>query len=324
MDTVETGTTRTRTQRAAARLGDYLHSTRFAVLAGLLLLALVAANFVADNYGEPGGGSDQAAPDVWVGYPEPDVAISPPMVDRGMWWPGAAGDGSMVASSSQLSLSVEDADEKLAVATRLVEDAGGFVVSSQLERLDRAAPSSAYLTARVPSSELEPVLRELSALGVVLSRGTYASDVSGTFNDLSAQLERLRAEERELAAIVESPARRPAELLEVVQRLSQVRAEIGWMESELSSLERRVEFALLQVTLAGAEVPLSGPGAWSVASEFRGALAQLAGVVRTAVALTARLLVFGVPVLVVSLPAWWTLRRRSRRRADAAPSDLSG
>lgn len=324
MDSAGTEKKPSRVRRASSRLGAYLQSTRFAILAVLLLLVLVVANFVADDYGAPSEGSEQAAPDMWVGYPEPGVAVSPPMYDRGMWWPDASGDGSMVASSSNLTLSVVDAEAKLDAAVRLVDEAGGFIVSSQLERFDRSAPATAYVTARVPAGELDRVLGELSSLGVVLSRSTYASDVSGTFNSLTAQLDRLRVEERELVTLLESPARRPAELLEVVQRLSQVRSEIAWMESEVKSVERRVELALLTVTLSGSEVSLSDPGVWSVSSEFRAALSQLTGALRATVSFTLRLLVFGAPLAVVSLPVWLVARRRrAHRRADSTPSDLS-
>jgi hypothetical protein len=293
---------------------------------GVLLVVLIVANALPGSYSPDGGDADLSRSDGGVSYPEPGVAISPPMYDRGGWWDGGYGDGSMVASSSQLSVSVEDAEAKLDLVTDLVGELGGFVVSSSLERYDRAAPPVGYLTARVPAGEVDRFVRDVSALGVVLSRSTSASDVSGAFVELSTQLELLRTQEAELAALLDPkpPSPRPSELVEVVQRLSQVRAEIARMESELAAIERRVAFSLVSVTLLGSEVSLSDPGTWSVAAEFRAALAQLAGAGRSAVAVAARALVFGVPLVVVTLPVWLVARRRRARRraADTAPSDL--
>ena len=256
-----------------------------------------------------------------VGYPEPGVAISPVMpglpYDRGGWWPGSVGDGSMVASTSMLSLSVEDAEGKLDAAAELVAGAGGFVVSSSLERLDRASAPAAHLSARVPADQIDSVLRELSGLGVVLSRSSFASDVSGAVSDLKLQLELLRTEEAELLSLLESPARRPAELLDLVERLSGVRAQISRVSAEMDAAGRRVELALLEVSLYGSEVPLSGSGAWSVASEFRAALAALSGLARAVVALSVRVLVFGVPLALVAVPVSLAVRRRRAREQGA-------
>lgn len=275
---------------------------------GLAVLALLAAIILLTRASE--GTEDSGS----VGYPEPGVAASPDLpgvvYDRGGWWPGSSGDGSMVASTSTLSLSVEDAEGKLDVASELVEVAGGFIVSSSLERADRASAPNARLSARVPADEIDSVIVQMSSLGVVLSRSTFASDVSGAVSDLKMQLDLLRTEEMELLALLEPPLARPSELIGLVERLFAVRSQIGRIAAEMESTSGRVELALLEVSLYGSEVPLSDGGAWSVMSEFRSALAALSDLARTVVSFSVQLIVFGVPLALAAIPVRMFLRRR--------------
>jgi hypothetical protein len=325
MDIASEGKERSRRERVAAASGAYVQSRRFLILSSLLLAVIVVANVAGGQSTRSEG--EAGSLDMSVGYPEPGVAVSPPMYGRGGWSDGGYGDGSMVASTSYLTMSVEDSEGKLDVVTRLVGDAGGFVISSSLDRYDRAAPPVVYLTARVPAGELDGFIRDVAGLGVVLSRSTSSSDVSGAFVDVSTQLELLRVQAADLVALLESSAaaRQPGELVELVQNLAQVRSEIVRLEAEVASIERQVAFALVSVTLQGSEILLVDSGTWSVSSEFRSALAQLSGAFRSVTSLAIRTLVFTVPLLVLVVPVWLMRRRRSRavrRAGDREPSEF--
>lgn len=312
-------------ERVAATSGAYVKSRRFLILSSLLIVVIVVANVAGGQ--SPRSGGEAGSLDMSVGYPEPGVAVSPPMYGRGGWPDGGYGDGSMVASTSYLTVSVQDSEGKLDVVTRLVGDSGGFVVSSSLDRYDRAAPPVVYLTARVPAGGLDGFVRDVAALGVVLSRSTTSSDVSGAFVDASTQLGLLRAQAADLVALLESSAapQRPGELVELVQSLARVRTEIVQLEAEAASIERQVAFALVSVTLQGSEISLVDSGVWSVSVEFRSALAQLSGAFRSVTSLAIRTLVFALPLGVLVVPVWLVRRRRSRvvrRTGDRTSSDV--
>ena len=130
---------------------------------------------------------------------------------------------------------------------RLAEGLSGYVESSQVNASDDAP--SATMTIRVPVTRLEDAKADLRKLAVhVESESTDAKDVTKEYVDMEARLRNLRAEEGQYLVIMKSVAR-VKDMLEVSEKLSEVRGEIEQQQAEFATLSKQVETVALTLGL---------------------------------------------------------------------------
>ena len=151
-------------------------------------------------------------------------------------------------------------------------------------------------------------------------RGT-SNDVTEEYTDLRSRLRILEATEQQLFTIL-GQAKNTQELLQVQDRLNQIRTEIERVKGRINLYERITELATILVQLRPETAPPPPPPA--VKAGPRGALAALqrgwdasndllggvALVLLTVVGFSWWLL----PLLVL---AWWLARRELRRRGSS-------
>jgi hypothetical protein len=130
---------------------------------------------------------------------------------------------------------------------RLAESLGGYVESSQVST--SADAPSATMTIRVPVNRLEDVKADLRKLAVrVESESTDAKDVTKEYVDMEARLHNLRAEEAQYLVIMKS-ATKVKDMLEVSEKVSEVRGEIEQQQAEFATLSKQVETVALTLGL---------------------------------------------------------------------------
>lgn len=180
--------------------------------------------------------------------------------------------------------------------------------------------ATSLTTLRVAGSEVEPLLRDLRALGAVTWSSRTADDVTAQVADVGARVDSARASLNRVRLLMG----RATTLGEVVT----LEAELGKRQADLESLEAQQRALADQTALATVTVTLTSEAAPVVAEADTGFLAGLrAGWSAFTTALVAALTVVGalVPFLVVLVPlgllVWWAVRRSSRRRTGQAPED---
>lgn len=158
------------------------------------------------------------------------------------------------ASMDLLANNPRQTSEKIRL---LVEQAGGFLVSSETNGGDNA--SSASLTVRIPVDKFEQVRAEISSLGLrVESEKLEAQDVTRQYVDLAARLRNLHAQETQYLGILKQ-ARTVKDTVEVSDKLNEVRSEIERQQAEFDALSKQVATVALTVSLrAQAEAQLFG------------------------------------------------------------------
>jgi hypothetical protein len=184
-------------------------------------------------------------------------------------------------------------------------------------------PSAAQITLRVPAEQLDAVTRAVALLGTVQSQSASQDDVTAQHVDMKARLRNMRAEEARLRGLY-SQAGSISELLEVEQRLSDVRGEIEAAQAQIAYLEGQVAYSTLQVALSapGAVVQPTYGTTWGIREAVARGIQSAAAVVRAFVTGVIAL----SPVALLLLLAWAVIRllRWIKRRvfAKAAPSTL--
>lgn len=248
----------------------------------------------------------------------------------------AAVEGRQLVFRVAITLSSDDPDTTAQqVRTRAVE-AGGFVSDTRLQRDDLGLLSGS-ITIRVPSENLDALLAEVSETAAsVVSEERTTEDVTGQLTDIDARLRNLRALEEELLVVL-TEAREAGDtedVLDVFDRITQVRGEIETIDARRAALEELVSLSTLTVNIQPSRALVTQaqsvpeedrPLPWSpgnqAASAWDNAVAAFQrfvdGIIWVAVYVVPVALVWLSPLLVLVLLGRWWLRRRDGSGASS-------
>lgn len=149
--------------------------------------------------------------------------------------------------TGSMDLVVRSPKESSEKIRSLTEQAGGFLVSSEINGGNDAA--SASLAVRVPAEKFQQVAAQIRQLGLrVESEKVNAQDVTKEYVDQSAHLRNLRAQELQYLGILKQ-AKTVKDTIAVSDKLNEVRGEIEQQQAEFDVLSKQVETVALTVTL---------------------------------------------------------------------------
>jgi len=184
----------------------------------------------------------------------------------------------------------------------------GFVLSSSVTSAGDS-DSSGTFDLRVPVASLRPALRDLSALGDVLSRTETVGDVTASFVNARTRLQELNAERRGLLRRLEK-AETDRAAGAIRARLRIVNSQIDSQMQALTDLRRRTSYATVAVTLETKKGGGSGGGIGTGARDLRDSLIAAAN-------LGLRVLGVALPIAIVIALLWVGGGWLSRRRREA-------
>jgi hypothetical protein len=140
----------------------------------------------------------------------------------------AARETRMIVRTANVSILVRDTSSAVDAVTKQAEAVGGYVADSRIWREGELL--RATLTIRVPQEKLTATLTSIRGVAKRVENETIASmDVSQEFVDLGSQLRNLEATEvelRQLLTTIRERTRKAAEVLEIHQQLTNIRAQI--------------------------------------------------------------------------------------------------
>ena len=176
----------------------------------------------------------------------------------GNYAPGATGDPDIKSETisderkiivrADYSIETLTFDDTLKQIEAAVVRAGGYISESRVTPANDGDRGHAMLTLRIPSAASDGFATELSGVGNVTSANVTKTNVTLTYDDLSARVAVLRAEQTKLLDLMES-ASGISETLEIEKRYSDVTQELSSYESRLNSLENAVSYATFSVSL---------------------------------------------------------------------------
>jgi len=284
-------------------------------LGALLLLPACSSGGKDDGSagdGEGGGGSALVESD--VGAPEESAEgeggrdAAQPAVDL-------PGSGPKVIQTATLGIVVERGsfDDAVRQARGIATRLGGFVVSSQTERLDEDVPRHGTLVLRVPGESYAPAMEALGRLGRIELEGEQGQDVSQEFVDLESRRRHLEAVEAQLLELLERA--------QTVQAALAVQAQLNGTQLELEQVRGRLRFLEDQTDLATITLELREPdreateaGGWGVVDAWKAGAHAFLTVARWGFVLVAAV----APLLLVAALGWLAARLVRRRRAAAS------
>jgi hypothetical protein len=297
-----------------------------AILIPIVLVASLAGSpNTADNGGDSGGGGGGAVrADDGGGSVAPQASESAPSGGSAPATisPGAPPEPFAPGQSNRkiersIGLELEaPVDEMQRVAdqiTSVTNRHGGFVLNSSLSTGDDGAGGDFEL--RIPSNQLRPALRDLSALATVRSQSQSGRDVTREHVTARDRLQAARAERRSLLRRLED-ADTDEEAEAIRTRLDLVSAEINGLRGQLRDLRLRTDYAVVTVTLLAAEDNTDG-GAGGAGS-FDDALGDAGHLLAATAGILIRVLAVALPLALIAGLGWLIAAALRRRRRESA------
>lgn len=157
----------------------------------------------------------------------------------------------MIVRTGTLSLIVTSTAESLQALTRQTAQWGGYVTESKEWRENDQLRGS--VTLRVPAARFDDVMATVKKSAVrVQSETVTGEDVTQEYSDLGARLRNAEAAEielRELLTSVRQRTQKAADVLEVYEKLQEVRGEIEQTKGRMLYLSQVTAMSTLTVEL---------------------------------------------------------------------------
>lgn len=250
---------------------------------------------------------------------EADAGI---MMKRGIISPEPGGYGSvavdvpsenrLIIKTGGLSLLVSDVPQGIAQVESYAIGNKGFVVSSNIEKLDLGF--TGWVTIRVPAESFEAAMGALRSYGEVQSQNVTGQDVTEEFVDIQAQIRNLKATEEQFLNIMRQ-AVKIEDILAVQRELTNVRAQIENLEGRKKYLTQSAAMSSITVHLAtdpSALPVLDEKEKWKPLAEMKESLRALLDVGKGFGNLIIRLVIF-IPLWAALGFLGWLLCRLARR-----------
>lgn len=194
-----------------------------------------------------------AAPSLAASDAVPPGASSTATPDLAQWSPtGPRPSRPQLIRRASLQLRVDQVEASLKKVAQLIQAQQGTLLGLQDQTPTEAARRHRIsLQLQVPQERLEITLEALTQLGTIQGRSLTAEDVSEQLVDYQARLRNLRQAEAVVLKILERTGS-IKEVLEVSRELSHLRAAIEQIDAQLSSLQHRVAYSEIALTLEAA------------------------------------------------------------------------
>ncbi len=166
----------------------------------------------------------------------------------------------MMIYNANLEIAVEDPVSTMESVIEMAEEAGGFVVSSNVYQSYSESGGTqprATVTVRVPAGELDSIMAAIKALTPnpdedVLSENVSGQDVTAEYTDLGSRLRNLEAAEEALVELMEK-AEDPEDVLNIFDELTYYRGEIEVVKGRMKYIEESVDLSSISVNIVTKE-----------------------------------------------------------------------
>lgn len=224
----------------------------------------------------------------------------------------------LIIRNADLQLVVRDTEVALDEIGALVDELGGYTVTSQLTQFEEGARVD--VAVRVPATMLETALARLHDLALEIRyQRVTGEDVTEEYTDLQAQLRYMEATEAQLLTFMEEAEDTEATLA-VYGELQQIQIEIERIKGRIQYLEKASAMSSISIELIpDALAQPIGVAGWRPQGTLRQAFQALVRTFQFLVnaliwvivyILPVALLVFGLPIVLIV----WLVRRWRQRR----------
>jgi len=212
--------------------------------------------------------------------------------------------GRLLVYHAEVRLKTLDMLRAAARLDSLVRRSGGYLSAAIEARND--GEWQQISTIRVPPAQFKTLMSGLAGLGTVEKKELSTNDVTAEHADVTARLQTKHAVERQYTTLL-NKAQKIKDILDIEEKLGEVREEIEATESRLKTLNSEVAYSTIALTLyqplpqTVPDAPVVSLGSRTVEA-FYGGWQLLTSLFVGTIALW--------PVLLLGAGGWWLWQRR--------------
>ena len=234
----------------------------------------------------------------------------------------------LVIKNADLSITVENPEEKIALISALADSMGGHVVTSNTYQSyadSGAQVPEGNITIRIPAEKLDIALEKIKEnVDEVNSENVSGEDVTDQYVDLQSRLKAKKAAEEKMLEIM-SQANTTEETLAVYSQLQIIQSDIEVLTGQINYYERSAAMSSVSVRVIATEK--SKPieiGGWKLGETASKALQNLINYLQGFVQFMINFILFILPVLfTIFLPFYLVfigiraiVRHRRKKKAE--------
>lgn len=224
----------------------------------LLLTVMMVTAFLAGCGGSSKVTADMAAPREEMSY---ESAVEAPAAG-GLYGSGADAAAAEVQTNQKLIKRVsmeaetEELESLLPQVTGKVAELGGYI---ETQKLNNGSAYSSYrnrnvsMTIRIPADRLGEFVSQVEGLAHVVNYSESTEDVTLKYVDTESRVKALEVEQERLLALLEK-AENLKDLLEIEDRLTDVRYELESYASQLRALDNKIDYATVNLNITQVKV----------------------------------------------------------------------
>jgi hypothetical protein len=209
----------------------------------------------------------------------------------------------LVIENADLAIVVKDPKARMAEISKLANDMGGYVVSSNLYQsyttVGKEVPEASVVI-RVPAEKLDEALTEIKKDAVdVQSENRSGQDVTNVYVDLQSQLKAKEAAEKKLLEILEK-AEKAEDVLAIYMQVQTVQTEIEQLKGQIKYYEESAALSSVSVRLIAEEgtQPIE-VGPWKPEGAAKDAVEDLIRFMQNFSEFLIRFVIFTLPALIL-------------------------
>ena len=151
-------------------------------------------------------------------------------------------DNRKIVKTANISIRTKEYDVFMTALNQKLEQYGGYVEASEEYNYSTASNRTANMRVKVPAENLDKFIEELSVIGTVVSKSVTSSDITDSYINVESQIKALETEEKTLLGILEK-AETLSDVIELQQRLSQVRADLDSLKTQKQQYDGMVSYS---------------------------------------------------------------------------------
>ncbi len=230
-----------------------------------------------------------------------------------------------------ISMETEDLDSTLSQISKKIQSLGGYAESQSVSGTSSAGSGRyAYLTVRIPAEQADEFAADVSGMTNVTSSSRNVEDITLSYSDTEGRVTALETEQTRLLELMEQ-AENMSDLLEIEERLTEVRYQLENYTSALRLYDNQVNYATVNLRITQVEkyTPVQERSFWEkVTDGLSDSIADLGQIIVDFIACV----IIDLPYLVViALIAWAVIaivrhqirRHRAKKQVTAEKENKS-
>ena len=231
-----------------------------------------------------------------------------------------------IIATADLSIRAKDVAAAAARVRSLVLGVRGYVETEQSNAtptVDDAGRSTSVqstvtMRLRIPTASFDSVIKQLSSVGVVVSRSLGAQDVTSEVVDVNSRVISAKASIARMQVLYEK-AQSIADIASIEGELSRRQADLESLLARQKELANLTSLATVSVNIFSGDAPVAISKPSAVRDAFDEAVRALGNGAKAILVVGAAILPFALLALLLWFPILAVLRSR-RRRLPASPS----